>query len=120
MLDNDENDEEDVDNPSPRNESMLMIGYIKFVFFWQYMFHVLDIGITALFTFIAGFVMMLCHTVKSKALEEFASQLPKTVYVARKILGKDKDLFNKFACCPTCSMTYPLERTIECIRYCEV
>ena len=61
------------------------------------MFHVLDIhvGITALFTFIAGFAMMLCHTVKLKALEEFASQLPKIVYVARKILGKDKDLFTK-------------------------
>ena len=109
-MDNDDDDEEDVNNSSPRNEPMLMIGYIKFVFFWQYVFHVSDVGITALFTFIAGFVMMLCHTVKSKALEEFASQLPKTVYVARKILGKDKDLFTKFACCPTCSMTYPLEQ----------
>ena len=77
---------------------MLMIEYIKFVFVWQYVFHVSDIGITALFTLIAWFVMMLCHTVKLKALEEFASQLPKTVYVAQKILGKDKDLFTKFAC----------------------
>ena len=79
-----------------------------------------DIGITALFTFIAWFVMMLCHTVKLKALEEFASQLPKTVYVAWKILGKDKDLFTKFACCPTCSMTYPLEQlNISDIVKCE-
>ena len=84
------------------------------------MFHVLDIGITALFTFIAWFVMMLCHTVKLKALKEFASQLPKTVYVAKKILGKDKDLFTKFACCPTCSMTYPLEQlNISDIVKCE-
>ena len=118
MLNNDENDEEDVDSSSPRNESMLMIGYIKFVFFWQYVFHVLDIVIIALFTFIAWFVMMLCHIVKLKALEEFASQLPKTVYVAWKILGKDKDLFTKFACCPTCSMTST--GTIEHIRYREM
>ena len=64
--------EDDADNPSfATNEFMLMIGYIKFAFVWQYVFHVSDIGIAVFFTFVSGFVMMLCHIMKLNALEEF-------------------------------------------------
>ena len=46
---------------------------------------------------------MLSHFMSIKPLEDFAAQLPKSVYAARKLLGKDKDLFTKYACCPSCS-----------------
>ena len=53
---------------------------------------------------------MLSHFMSIKPLEDFAAQLPKSVYAARKLLGKDKDLFTKYACCPSCSESYPLSQ----------
>ena len=61
-----------------------------------------DVGITGLFAFIASFILMLSHFMSVKPLEDFAAQLPKFVYAARNLLGKDKDLFTKYACCPSC------------------
>ena len=45
-----------------------------------------------------------------KPLEDFAAQLPKSVYAAQKLLGKDNDLFTKYACCPSYSESYPLSQ----------
>ena len=109
-LGNEEDDTDDDDFNPLNRQSVLIIGFVKFIFFWQYAFRVSDVGITGLFAFIAGFILMLSHFMSIKPLEDFAAQLPKSVYAARKLLGKDKDLFTKYACCPSCSESYPLSQ----------
>ena len=69
-----------------------------------------DVGITALLSFLAGFLLMLAQTLRLQQLEVFVKQLPKTVPIARRILGQTKDNFRKYACCPSCCEIYLLDR----------
>lgn len=43
------------------------------------------------------------------SLKTFVENLPKTTIAAKKLVGRDKDPFAKYASCPECDSIYPLE-----------
>ena len=55
------------------------------------------------------FLILLGKTLGLTSLKTFANFLPKSVYSARKLLGKNNDPFAKIICCPKCSTLYTMD-----------
>ena len=73
ILLNDAKDEDD--NETPAHQYMpLVVGYIQFIFFWQFAFRVSDVGITGFLAFFAGFLLVLACLMKIQPLQEIAEQ----------------------------------------------
>lgn len=83
--------------------------YLMFLFTWQALFRVSDVGMNVLLAFIATFLMFLVRIFGVPSLRDVVLQLPKTVYLARKYIGGEKDRFLKFASCPTSHSIFPLD-----------
>ena len=80
-----------------------------FLFTWQTLFRVSDVGINVLLSFIATFLTLLVSVFGLRPLQEFVQHLPRTVRIARRYLGGNFDNFIKFVSCPKCHCVYPLE-----------
>ena len=99
--------------PQPQNcHHKLVEAYLVFIFMWQNIFRVLDVGIGVLLSFIAVLVLLLGKAFGLESLKELALSLPKSVYSARKLLGRNYDQLIKLVCCPKCSTLYKYD---ECI-----
>ena len=83
-----------------------------FIFLWQSVFRVSDIGIGVILSFLAMLVFLLGKTLGAESLKAFASLLPKSVHAGRKLLGKNTDPFSKIVCCPKCSTLYEMDSCI--------
>ena len=79
---------------------------------WQNIFRVSDVGNGVLLSFIAILVLLLGRVFGLESLKILALSLPKSVYSARKLLGRNCDKFMKLVCCPKCSTLYKYD---ECI-----
>lgn len=53
--------------------------------------------------------------IQSSVLSEIISEYPITMYKARKILGEQRDGFEKLVICPNCEKSYSFESSQECI-----
>ena len=94
------------------NHKMIQV-YLCFIFFWQSWFHVSDVGINLLLGFFATFFLLLAKALHIQSLNHFASELPKTVITARKLMSYNRDDFEKWVTCPQCSSLYQLSDCIE-------
>ena len=74
-------------------------AYLMFMFLWQSVFRVSDVGLGVFLSFIAMFVMLLGTALGLDSLKNLAGILPKTVHTARKLLGKTTDSFTKLVSC---------------------
>lgn len=74
----------------------LIEAYLTFLFMWQNIFRVSDVGMGVLLSFIALFVLLLGKSFGLESLKSLGSVLPKSVYSARKLLGRNLDHFLKF------------------------
>lgn len=83
--------------------------YLKFLFTWQALFRVSDVGMNVILAFIATLVTLLLIAFGLRSLQEFTEQLPRTVTTARRYLGGNVDSFMKFVSCPKCHQIYPIE-----------
>lgn len=112
-LDDDNSPESDI---KPGNEtvprSMLNEAYLRFLFLWQTIFRLSDVGLGVLLSFIAMWLHILARTLGLNRLKEFANCLPKTIRAARKVLGSRQDQFTKWVCCPSCSALYPADKCV--------
>ena len=52
---------------------------------------------------------------KSSVLSKIISDYPTAIYKARKILGVQRDGFEKLVICPSCDKSYSFENSQECI-----
>ena len=84
----------------------LVTAYLKFLFLWQMIFHLSDVGLGI--AFIAIFLGILGRILGFSPLSDLANSLPTTVRAARRMLGKMQDKFQKWVCCPACSSLYAL------------
>lgn len=92
----------------------LIRAYLIFLFTWQSVFRLSDVGVGILLSFVAVLLLLLGKTFCVEPLISLIKDFPKTVYSARKFLGSG-DSFTKFVCCPKCSSLYKVnECTITC------
>lgn len=72
-----------------------------FLFTWQALFRVSDVGMNVILAFIATFLAFLSRSLGfPPPVQEFVHQLPKTVYLARKYIGGSS---------PKCHSIYPID-----------
>lgn len=90
-------------------QEKLVIAYVKFLFLWQIMFHLSDVGLGILLSFFATLVAIMGRIFNLETVKEFSDIMPRAVRTARRLVGNDQDTFQKWACCPSCSALYPLE-----------
>lgn len=93
---------------SNASNAILIESYLRFLFLWQSIFRLSDVGLGILLTFFAVMVHIFGNTFHINALKDFSKQLPRTVQAARNILGQKFDHFRKWACCPSCSTLYAI------------
>ena len=99
--------------PQPQNcHHKLVEAYLVFIFMWQNIFRVSDVGIGVLLSFVAVLVLLLGKAFGLESLKELALSLPKSVYSARKLLGRNYDQFMKLVCCPKCSTLYESDKCV--------
>ena len=77
----------DTDQPPQNYHHKLVEAYLVFIFMWQNIFRVSDVGIGVLLSFIAVLVLLLGKAFGLESLKKLALSLPKSVYSARKLLG---------------------------------
>ena len=96
------------------NESIprarLIGSYLRFLFLWQTLFHLSDVGLSVLLSFFATLLLIIARVFGIDLSKTFAGHLPVTVHAARIFLGRSKDSFTKRVCCPSCSTLYPIEK----------
>ena len=72
-----------------------------FLFSWQSLFNVSDIGLNVLIKIIALFFSLLVK-VLSLPMKSFTDHLPQGIEAAKRFLGHQKDNSTKYAACPSC------------------
>lgn len=86
----------EVDQPTSDQGVMRITQlYLMFLFTWQSLFKVSDVGMNVLLSFIAVFLLLLVTTFRLQPLQDFVRQLPRTVRKARTFLGGNSDDFFK-------------------------
>ena len=75
-----------------------------------------DVGLGVLLSFVAIFVLILGRVFHLELLKDLATKLPKSVYLARKLLQRNCDKFLKLVCCPKCSTLYSYDKCITTDR----
>lgn len=85
--------------------------YVMFMFSWQSLFKVSDVGLNVLMKFFALLFGLLVKVLSLPltCLKPFVDKLPHGVEAARRFLGYRKDCFDKYASCPSCHSIYILE-----------
>ncbi len=63
---------------------------------WQSTFKLSDAGVNVLFAFIASFLLLVAVNVDSEKLQDFCETLPRNASIARKIIGQDKEAFQRW------------------------
>ena len=91
-------------------DSKLTRMYLMFLFTWQALFRVSDVGMNILLAFIATFLKVLVSGFRLANLEETVKRIPRNIYTARKYVGGGHiDRFMKYASCPKCHHIYPID-----------
>lgn len=83
--------------------------YVMILFKWQSLFRISDNGIAMLFLLLATFLKVLSRFLQANIICEFADSLPKTLHMAKGILGGKSDPFVKYVSCPTCKSLYSIK-----------
>lgn len=94
---------------SPTNNNLVKM-YVMFLLKWQSLFRVSDTAMNVLLRFTVGFFGLLIMLFKASVLKDFLNQLPKNIYMAKKLIGISSDNFEKFASCSKCDSIYELHK----------
>ena len=111
----DTNDAELTPQISPENLSMLKV-YAFFLLTFQSTF---DTALSVLLSFMVTFFNMVTDTCsETDALKTFTKELPRSILMARKLIGGNRDKFRKYKCCPSCFSIYPWENDSQKQQQC--
>lgn len=80
-----------------------------FLFTWQTLFKVSDVGMNVLFAFISRFLNLLVVMFRLTSAMKIVKYLPGSIYAARKIFRGNFDRFVKYASCPRCHQIYTID-----------
>ena len=79
---------------SETSESRLVRFYVMFLFLWKSLFKSSDAGVQILLSFIAAFFSTVAKLLHLDKLSDFASKLPSTIFLVKKVLGQN-DTFHR-------------------------
>ena len=85
--------------------------YLTFLFLWQTLFHISDSAITILLTFTIKFLSLTSRLLHLERLKVVVDSFPRSLYHARKFLGRLHEKFIRYSSCPTCHNIYPLNES---------
>lgn len=80
-----------------------------FLFSWQSIFRLSDVGMNTLLAFFATFLLTIANLLQLESLRGFVKGLPISVSAAKRLLGTYSDNFEKWVCCPSCSSLYKMD-----------
>ena len=92
----------ETESPEGVGPSKLAKLYVFFLLMFQSTFRLSDTALTVLLSFLSTFLMLLAKHYKLEDLISFCSGLPQSTVAARKMIGDDRNNFEKYTCCPTC------------------
>ena len=77
-------------------------------------------SLTVLLSFLATFFSLIASSCKinSDIFQSFVRELPTNIYMARKLVGGNRDNFDKYKCCPSCFSIYPWKGTSNLQELC--
>ena len=103
--------------PQETNQQYLRViltWVVYFVLVWQYKNYVSDIAIEQLLKFVQQIMFCIGHLIKEHTELCFvlATNLPTTLFSARKFLGIDRDNFHQNVVCPKCTKLYQMDEIV--------
>ena len=96
-----------------RNHHQVIHIFLLFIFLWQSLFRISDGALSLMLAFMGKFFHLVSIYLRLDALCHMAQLFPKTLYRAKKTLGKLQENFIRFVSCPTCHKLYTLEESQE-------
>lgn len=103
-------------------------AFVLFIFLWQSLFRISDSAISLMLSFIAKLFSYASTCIGLNGLHRLAKLLPKSLYRARKSLGRLQDTFLRFvSCCtepdhngekasrPVHTLHFPIILRLECM-----
>ena len=118
LLDNDSA----IPHPPPQMEpnqhaKILLIWLVYFILIWQYKNYISDNAIEQLLTFVKAFFTCIATALQPhiniELLMVLATNLPTTLYSARKLLNVNRDSFIRYAVCPKCTKLYKMDSILH-------
>ena len=121
-------DEELLDNdsaiPHPSSQiepnehpKILLTWLVYFILMWQYKNYISDHAIEQLWTFVKAFFTCAATALQPHVTVELlmvlATNLPTTLYSARKLLNVNRDSFIRYAVCPKCTKLYKMDSILQ-------
>lgn len=88
----------------------------KLLFIWQSIYNISDTALESLLNVVKKILLILNELIKIEMLNELTSAFPKSLYKVRKLVGINRDLFQKFAVCKKCDSTYTYDDATELIN----
>ena len=87
----------------------LIFAIVKTIFWFQTIQFISDSAIESWFCFLQKILEMINSYLKSPVLQELIAVFPVTLYKARKMIGSNRDAFDKFVVCNKCDSIYNYE-----------
>ena len=87
----------------------LISAIVKTIFWFQTIQFISDSAIESWFSLLQKILQMINSYLKSQVLQELIAVFPVTLYRARKMIGSNRDAFEKFVVCNKCDSIYNYE-----------
>ena len=101
-MDDEEIEEGDGDEDSSRHYRVIHV-FLFFLFLWQSLFRLSDAAISLMLMFMAKFLYYVGSCFGVEALQKLSEVFPRTLYRAKKCLGRLQERFARFVTCPKCT-----------------
>ena len=115
------NDGCELPEPAPvtsgqQRAKIFLTWIVYFVLVWQYKNYISDNAIEQLLKFVQQILFCVGTFVKQRLdielLVVLATNIPTTLYSARKLLNVDRDCFEQFVVCPKCTKLYSMHEIV--------
>ena len=79
---------------------------VLFQFLWQSLFRITDAAISLILSFLKLFFALAGSYLGLQKISHFPQIFPRTLYRAKKYLGRKNDNFERITVCPQCHILY--------------
>ena len=94
----------------------LVFWFLYFLLIWQVTCHISDNGMAWLLRFLVTWLKVLGIEVSNELLTSLVAIFPGSLHLMRKFLDLDRDDFNKFVVCPSCSKLYKYDSCLAVVN----
>ena len=100
-----------------KHAKIILTWLVYFVLIWQFKNYISDNAIEQLLKFAKDFLSCIAGALKPHMNVELilmlASNIPRTLYSARKLLNIDRNSFERYVVCPKCTKLYDIDNTLH-------